>query len=661
MRCCIIISILLTICLTSHVIGVENFNASPVGSAFLCPELFDIELRGEYAYCADMYGLSVWDLSDPENPVKIGQCETPGKSARLVLFGDYAYLSDMGMGVAIVDISDPRNPQYIRELLLDFYPVFRMAPPNIIIHNGLLFICAHRDGFYIANLEAPDNPEIIEHYEMRSRGISNLLFKNEIGYALDARHEDIILINFNDLNNIEIIDTVDVRSGLHEMTVRDDILATVADNAPRPALALYSIENPLNLELLGQDDVRNQIAVVLNNNYAYTMSELENFSHFQVCDISNPNEPEYLRSQLRHGGEAMMVQGDYIYTASNYQGVRVVSIENPDAPFLVNDPLPEYRINFVDVHGNLAYLHDKYFGLRIVDVSSPEEPEIIGECDYEMPPHATCRKLIKHGDYVYSLAADRFLMIDVSEPEHPSICGNIDFNYSESRFHIVDHYLYITDRLDDHSNICIFNLSEPDNPREVIRIRDVSGNYASIDGNYLYQKYYNRVGYSLAVYSIENLRRPELQGDWGVYSWGSFLAHNGIMYMHHHNGRIVVYSLEDPLEPEALDTLELEHHISDMCLDGNMIYMDADEYGFYCVSISDPEHPEMVGYYDTPGILEGLNAEDGYIYVGDTYEFGIYQFEGEIENDGITINLSEGWNLISSPFNPFERDIETIF
>jgi len=63
-------------------------------------------------------GLAVLDVADPQHPVLLGLTEVPGFASRLVLAHGHAFVAWFGEsgtlgGVAVVDVRDPANPQFL--------------------------------------------------------------------------------------------------------------------------------------------------------------------------------------------------------------------------------------------------------------------------------------------------------------------------------------------------------------------------------------------------------------------------------------------------------------------------------------------------------------------------------------------------------------------
>jgi hypothetical protein len=89
----------------------------------------DIELHGDFAYVAFFGGLAIVDISDPRNPRRVGTLECGGGGHDIALNPDatIAYLAaddslnecGDGSGTAIIDIRDKTRPQVLSSLTTD--------------------------------------------------------------------------------------------------------------------------------------------------------------------------------------------------------------------------------------------------------------------------------------------------------------------------------------------------------------------------------------------------------------------------------------------------------------------------------------------------------------------------------------------------------------
>ncbi|MEN3044134.1 MAG: hypothetical protein ABDH37_02810, partial [Candidatus Hydrothermales bacterium] len=58
-------------------------------------------------------GIEIWDVSQATNPVRLGYYFTPGYTFSIYVFGSYAYVADYDAGLRIIDVSNPSNPNEV--------------------------------------------------------------------------------------------------------------------------------------------------------------------------------------------------------------------------------------------------------------------------------------------------------------------------------------------------------------------------------------------------------------------------------------------------------------------------------------------------------------------------------------------------------------------
>ena len=74
----------------------------------------DLAVVGKYAYiAAGVDGLRIVDVSDPQAPVEVGGCDTPGSAKDVSVCGSHAYVADGDGGLQVVDVSDPVHPAIV--------------------------------------------------------------------------------------------------------------------------------------------------------------------------------------------------------------------------------------------------------------------------------------------------------------------------------------------------------------------------------------------------------------------------------------------------------------------------------------------------------------------------------------------------------------------
>lgn len=101
-----------------------------------------------YAFVADMDGLQVFNVNDPENIFRVTHYDIPGTSRWVHVQGTYAYVASEER-IEIVDISNPENPTQA-----GYYTILGDAM-GISVKGNLIFVADGAEGLHI--LRFPGN------------------------------------------------------------------------------------------------------------------------------------------------------------------------------------------------------------------------------------------------------------------------------------------------------------------------------------------------------------------------------------------------------------------------------------------------------------------------------------------------------------------------
>jgi hypothetical protein len=117
-------------------------NISDVSSLYY-DNVWAIAASGDYVYLGHQSGpqeegLSVINVSDPNNPFEIGLCQLPGQQFGITVSGDYAFVADYDAGLRVINISDPANP-----VESGFYDTYGLAFSVTVSGN-----CAYLDDLF---------------------------------------------------------------------------------------------------------------------------------------------------------------------------------------------------------------------------------------------------------------------------------------------------------------------------------------------------------------------------------------------------------------------------------------------------------------------------------------------------------------------------------
>jgi len=141
--------------------------------------------------------------------------------------------------------------------------------------------------------------------------------------------------------------------------------------------------------------------------------------------------------------------------ADSYNGLRIISIIDPEYPEEVGYFDTDGHVYGVAVSGNYAYLADFWGGLRVISVNDPEHPEEVGYC----LTSGLAVDVAVSGDYAYVADEHRgLIIISVVDPEHPEEVGYYDTPGSANGVALSeDGLIYVA----DYTNLGIYRFTDP--------------------------------------------------------------------------------------------------------------------------------------------------------------------------------------------------------
>ena len=132
----------------------------PVGDTYTPGFAYYVHVSGSYAYVADYDdGLRIIDVSDPANPFEAGYYDTGGKARGVHVSGSYAYVADGYAGLRIIDVSDPANP-----FEAGYYDTGGYAR-GVHVSGSYAYVADYYDGLRIIDVSDPANPFEAGYYD----------------------------------------------------------------------------------------------------------------------------------------------------------------------------------------------------------------------------------------------------------------------------------------------------------------------------------------------------------------------------------------------------------------------------------------------------------------------------------------------------------------
>ncbi len=424
-----------------------------------------------HAYVADSedYGLRVFDVSDPAEPIDVEV--SSGGAEDFVLRDGYAYTTNGSQGgFRVFDVSDPtalkgigfyETPGRTGDVaLVDDYAYFVEDPPLVD------FQPVGDYGLRILDVSNPISPTAAGTYTTTT-AIADLSVKDHYAY-LSSQGALRILDLADRTNPVEIGVYQTLPPSVSEMSVADDWAYVVTgDDREGRAVQVLNISNPAEPVMVQPSATELGPATPVLDGYAYLIED----GDLRILDASNPvtltQAGAYSTSLPIH---RLVTRENYAYAVldggygSNWQ-LGVLDLSDPTAPLQANsvDLLPDLQEVHLEMMADHLYLVSAATGLRVFDVSEP--PNLV-EVDTGLDISGKHMALRDGHAYV---AGQGLHILDASDPARSVMVGAAQVGLSGTRWSIADiavdeGYTYL---LDDVVGLRVIDISDPSAPVEV--------------------------------------------------------------------------------------------------------------------------------------------------------------------------------------------------
>ncbi len=140
----------------------------------------DVQINGDLALlCNADAGISIYDISNLESPVLLGQVDTPGWAYKAVINGDFAYVA-ASQSIQVVNISNPASPNLVASFPTSY------TVQKIKIDGNLIFAFGNDiAGMDIIDITNPGSP-FLRSTLVTSDSIQDIEVQGDLLYAAIA-------------------------------------------------------------------------------------------------------------------------------------------------------------------------------------------------------------------------------------------------------------------------------------------------------------------------------------------------------------------------------------------------------------------------------------------------------------------------------------------
>ncbi|MBE7500178.1 MAG: hypothetical protein HS113_07690 [Verrucomicrobiales bacterium] len=568
--------------------------------------------EGHAYLAADDAGLVVFDIRNPDAPIRVGGFKTQGWSMATDVAGQTAFLADRHGGLYVLDVSDPSRPTRLGGFLS---PV---GVSDVRVVGNLAYLVG-RPALQVLDISQPAQPRLIG-----TTDLTNWTSIDGSGRRLHLAGDLAFVQTFNGVafNGVEVVDISDPadpmptgqplngarsvfaqdqrayvtfqegRLQLFEMRRADPQVLTWEGAAgpvleldtPHPLQATAGSGLPVSFRVeSGPATITDgRLTITGHGTVAVTAEQAGDANFAPVSETRTYNVRQLVLTELggmtsRNSTADVKVVGDLACVADTTAGLQIINVANPRNPVRVGSHSTGGRASGVDVVENRAYMAIGSPGLQIIDVSDPAQPSRLGTFN----TGGTALKVQVVGSRAY-VAADtaRLQIIDVRTPAQPARLSTVIHAGPARDVQVVGDWAYLAAGT---SGLHIIDVSDPLTPvrrgslaglGEVTSVR-VVGNLAYLAAGFTQMQ--------VVVVDVSNPAAPVRVGGLGLFVPGQ---------------------ISNPYA-NALDVVD------------GFAYVSAERSGLHVIDVSNPAQPVRSSIVGTRDMAMGVRWANGRIYLAD--------------------------------------------
>ncbi len=267
----------------------------------------DVAVSGDYVYVADVLGIKIFDKK--EDFRYVGKIESnKNRIAKVVLSGNYAFMSCEASGLKIADISDAKKPKFVSGLILP------KGVWDCCIYGNKAYLAAYTEGLLKIDAGEIKKLELMGKYNGTKEIIGVCV--NEKGVFAACSHSGLRLL---DHNLAEIAAFVPEEEGRCWTTVADEHRLYVAwGQAGVFVFEITDMNKPVLIIRIKTQEARD---LVVQGDTLYVADGPKGVLEYDISNITLPRLLRRIPSSAFTRG--LMLDDKYIYKADGDGGLEI--------------------------------------------------------------------------------------------------------------------------------------------------------------------------------------------------------------------------------------------------------------------------------------------------------------------------------------------------
>lgn len=515
-----------------------------------------IRVSGDIAWLIGPKGLSLVDISVPEDPLQFGHYPTPVPPVDLALGETRAWLL-LPREILNFDLSVGGIPVLIGRSGL------RFEAYAIAARQERVFLAAGEAG--LISFDARNPPLHVTGY--RAGGpVTDVTMADRLLYAAGS-DGSITIIEHADVDGLRWRGSFRLDSPVQRIdTVDGQALAVTADRR----LWLIDVTNPEAIRIADRLTGDCCDAVHHGGRRALTLAG----SRLTTWDLG-PQRPQTGNEGLAFGQgvnlggqRRVFIEDDIAYVADWFAGLHVYALDDPARPRLLSSLQTGGSAKGVVVRDGIAWVADDDHGLQVIDVRDPTRPQVIAN----LPTPGLAYTPVLDGDRLWlAVHHGGIVVIDISAPASPAVLAHYETPGKSWSLRLRDGIAWVAD---DEAGLLIIDVGDLDHPQVLASYAPgARAEEVLIDGDTAYVAFF----------------------DLGVH----------------------IIDISDPTAPRRISHVMTPGNPRGLDLHNGRLHVADWRAGVQIVDVSDPRQPRILGHYDTDGAAWGVRASGDHLFVAD--------------------------------------------
>jgi hypothetical protein len=502
----------------------------------------------------------------------------------------------MGYGLAIFDFSTPSQLQMVG--------LYGLPGSNegVFISGNYAYVASGAAGLQILDVSNPASPEFVS--ELFSPGYGyELVGGGGFLYFADGAG-GLRVINISDPAHPLQVAALALGGWARDLYLDGSYLYVAAETA---GLKIVNVAVPAQPQIVGTYNTAGQaLGVCKSGNYAYVADGPNGLLTF---DVTDPAQPEFLGQWTTTGlAHEVDVSGIYAYVSDDAPGLVILNVNNPALPFLVGQYNSPGLAWSAAISGTTLLLADDSQGLSSLTIANPQAPALL---DAVSNP-GEVRSVWVIGDFAYAARGftGEVAILDVAAPQQPLVI--IEFSPALRATEVVDALVLDTICYSSHlaDGVYFTDVRNVLAPASLGR-KNTVGETVNMMPRFPYL-YIADEWEGLVIVSLTSL-----DSAWHIVTSGwakAVFLLNDTAIVSQWDAGIALIDISNPQAPQLLDeypTPGLAHR-SDVSR--GYIYVADDNAGLTILSLATGA---IIGRYDTPGSAWDVQVEGDSAYVAD--------------------------------------------